>query len=67
MSKSKYKIYNGKSLKKIYENSRVFVLIAMLSVGIVAGASVLKSSPNFSEDISSLIVKSRAGDNRKFY
>ena len=55
MSKSKYKIYNGKSLKKIYENSRVFVLIAMLSVGIVAGASVLKSSPNFSEDISSLI------------
>lgn len=43
MSKSKYKVYNGKSLKKIFENSRIFFLTAMLVAGLCVGAAILKS------------------------
>ena len=46
MSKSnKYRVYNGKNLKKIYMNSRVYMLILMFAAGIIIGAfSVNKDS-----------------------
>lgn len=43
MSKSKYnyKVYNGKALKKIFENSRIYLFAVIFAIGIVAGAIVI--------------------------
>ncbi len=40
MSKSKYnyKVYNGKALKKLFENSRMYLLLFLFVAGLVAGA-----------------------------
>lgn len=43
MSKSKYKVYNGKSLKKLFENSRIFLLTLTFAAGLVIGALMLKN------------------------
>lgn len=54
MSKSKYKVYNGKSLKKLFDNSRIFLLTAMFTAGLVAGAILLKSDSLITDKISIL-------------
>ena len=54
MSKSKYKIYNGKSLKKLFENTRMILLLLMFSAGIIAGALLLKSDSQFMLKISEI-------------
>jgi len=40
MSKSKYnyKVYNGKALKKIFENSRIYLFLLLFIAGLIAGA-----------------------------
>lgn len=43
MSKSKYKIYNGKSIKKLFENSRIYFLTAMFAAGLLVGAFMIKN------------------------
>lgn len=55
MSKYKYKIYNGKSLKKFFENSRIFVLISMFIIGLTAGASMLNNNSSITERLSVII------------
>lgn len=54
MSRSKYKIYNGKSLKKIFENSRVFLITAMFVFGSIAGSAIIESDTIITERISLL-------------
>ncbi len=46
MSRSKlnYKVYNGKTLKKFLENTRIYVLAIMFSSGIIIGALCLKNN-----------------------
>lgn len=41
-SKFKYKVYDGKALKEMLENSRLFVLILLFAAGIIAGALTIK-------------------------
>ncbi len=40
MSKSKYRVYNGKKVKSVFENSKIFLLLIQLIVGIVFGAFI---------------------------
>lgn len=54
MSKLKYRVYNGKSLKKILENTRVYLLILMFIFGLTAGAGVIKSDTGIYDNIISL-------------
>ncbi len=54
MSKLKYKVYNGKSLKKLLENSRIYLIIILFIFGLTAGASVLKSESEITEKIAVL-------------
>ena len=54
MSRSKYKVYNGKSLKKLFENSRIFCLTFMFVIGICVGSAMLESSDSVIEKISEL-------------
>ena len=54
MGRSKYKVYNGKSLKRIFENSRLFFLTALFAVGVCVGAAMLKSGEPITEGISVL-------------
>lgn len=55
MSKSKYKIYNGRSIKKTLENSRIYFLILMFITGLVSGAVSVNSDLDFTAELSSLI------------
>lgn len=54
MNKSKYKVYNGKSFKKIIENFGIFTLITMFIVGIIIGAATIKSNSEINDKISIL-------------
>ncbi len=42
-SKYKYKVYNGRAIKEVFENSRVVVLTVMFSIGIIIGAKGINS------------------------
>ena len=55
MSKSKYKVYNGKSLKFIFENSRIYLMTLMFIFGLIAGASSLDSDSEITDKISIII------------
>ena len=57
MSKSKYnyKVYNGKALKKMLENSRIYFLAVVFSIGIVIGAAAINSSSLIAEKTAILI------------
>ena len=46
-SKYNYKIYNGKAIKKLLENSKIYLLTLFFSVGIIIGASALKNINEF--------------------
>ncbi len=56
MSKSKYnyRVYNGKNLKKILENSRLYLLCAMFTAGIAIGAFAIKNDSLIFDKISQL-------------
>ena len=57
MSRSKlnYKVYNGKSIKKLFENSRLFLLTALFSAGIIAGAVILNKESAVTDSIAVFI------------
>lgn len=56
MSKSKlnYGVYNGKVIKKMLENSRIYFFAALFAAGIFLGAFLLKSDTYLSTKIISL-------------
>ncbi len=54
-SKYNYKVYNGKVFKEMIENSRVFLLVALFSVGIIIGASAIKNNSEMIEKIKIII------------
>lgn len=65
MSKSKfnYKVYNGKALKKVFENSKIFVLSAIFAVGIIIGAATINGDSSVvtkAADIAENFIASRA-------
>lgn len=45
MNKSKlnYKVYNGKAIKRMFENSRIFFLALLFAIGIISGALLVKN------------------------
>lgn len=57
MSKSKYnyKVYNGKAIKKMIENSRIYFLSAVFAIGIIIGATTIKSDSAIISKIAELI------------
>lgn len=55
MSKSNYKVYNGKSLKKALENSRLYFLVIMFIVGLFSGAYAIKSDTELINKVSTII------------
>lgn len=55
MSKSKYKVYNGKSLKVIFENSRIYLMTLLFIIGLIAGASSLNSDSEITDKISIIL------------
>lgn len=57
MSKSKYnyKVYNGKAIKKLLENSRAYMLSALFALGIIIGALSIKNESLIIEKLTSLI------------
>lgn len=68
MSRSKlnYRVYNGKSLKRIFENSRTILLGVMFSLGILFGATAINSGSYIAQNISKfadsyIIIKSGQG------
>ncbi len=57
MSKSKYKyrVYNGKIIKQLFENSKIFFLTAFFAIGILMGAFVINKNSNIISNLSGLI------------
>ncbi len=57
MSKSKYnyKVYNGKAIKKMLEDSRIYFLTALFIIGLVSGVTAVKNNSILNEKISLLI------------
>ncbi len=57
MSKFKYnyKVYNGKGIKKLLKNSRIYLLTALFAVGIVIGAVSIRRESLIIEKLVSLI------------
>lgn len=53
--KNNYKVYNGKILKEMLENSRIFILVALFSAGIILGASAIKNNGEMIEKIKYII------------
>ena len=39
----KYKVYNGRAIKEVFENSRVIILIVIFAIGIIIGAKGINS------------------------
>lgn len=54
-SEYKYKVYDGKIIKEMLENSRIFVLIIIFAGGIITGAISLKKDNEFIAQIQSFI------------
>lgn len=57
MSKSnfKYRVYNGKVIKTMIENSRVYFLAAFFALGVAVGAAAIKSDASAASKISLLV------------
>lgn len=57
MSRSKlnYKVYNGKNIKKLFENSRIYFLAFIFSIGIIVGAVCINSDSIIFEKTSNII------------
>ncbi len=56
MSKSKlnYGVYNGKVLKNMFENSRIYILAALFAAGIFTGAFLLNKNTDIYSEISNI-------------
>ncbi len=54
-SKYNYRIYNGKSIKKVLENSRIYFMTAFFALGMLIGASSLNNESILFEKISQII------------
>lgn len=54
-SEYKYKVYDGKIIKEMFENSRVFMLILIFTGGIIVGAAALKKDNQLISQIQSLV------------
>lgn len=54
-SKYNYKVYNGKLIKKALENSRVYFLEVLFSIGIIIGAAAINNDFEVTEKLSSII------------
>lgn len=54
-SKYNYRIYNGKSIKKVLENSRIYFMTAFFAVGMIIGASSLNNESILFEKTSQII------------
>lgn len=68
MSKSKYnyRVYNGKAIKKMLENSRIYFLSGMFTIGIIIGAIAINGDSTVIQKISELtdsftLMKSQQG------
>lgn len=74
MSRSKlnYKVYNGKSLKNLFEHSRTLMLTVLFSAGIIVGAVMLDKEAFISDKIQgfindALLIKSGQGISDIFF
>lgn len=54
-SKRKYKVYNGKSIKKLFENSKIYMLVFLFSAGIITGAVSINIDAIITEKLNLLI------------
>ncbi len=54
-SKYKYKVYNGKYIKDMLENSRVIFLVVFFIIGIIVGASAIKNNGEMNDKIKYII------------
>lgn len=54
MSKSKYRIYNGKSIKNILKYSVISILLIMFIAGLIIGSTTLINNSELAENISVL-------------
>lgn len=55
-SKLKYKVYDGKAIKEMFENSRLFLLVLLFAAGILAGAISIKKDVNLIDKTEDLIM-----------
>lgn len=56
MSKSKnYKVYNGKKLKSIYENSRIYLLVLLFAIGIIVGSININRNNIITDDLKLIV------------
>lgn len=57
MSKSKYnyKVYNGKALKKLFENSRIYLFLLLFITGLIVGALSNNSDSEISYKIAETV------------
>ena len=66
ISNLNYKIYNGKILKDILKNSRIFILVVLFCAGLLLGALSLNNNYEITEKIDeiteSLLVLKKEGD-----
>ncbi|MBR2869232.1 MAG: stage II sporulation protein M [Clostridia bacterium] len=63
-SEYKYKVYNGKVIKDIIKDSRIIILILLIAVGIIIGATVIKNNNEIVDKVKYIIssyAMSRAG------
>lgn len=72
MSKSKYKVYNGKGIKKFLKNSRIYMLTVLFAVGIIIGAVSIHSDSEIIESLRTVIdsytlLKSGQGIKENFF
>lgn len=54
-SKYNYRVYNGKIIKKMFENSRIYFMSVIFAVGLIIGAATLSSSSDYQGGIWGLI------------
>lgn len=56
MSKSyNYKVYNGKAIKKMFENSRIYLLTVLFAAGLVIGAISINTDSVIIDKLTNLI------------
>lgn len=70
-SKYKYKVYNGKALKKMLENSRIYFLSGLFAIGIIVGAAAINSNSIIIDKIAEItesysFIKSQQGGVENF-